>query len=238
MAKRKTPALPAGQIAEGEHPSASIGPRSPLGSEVLLAKPRPREVWSRNGAPAAGSGIARVWEEFLDGKQACFWGLTFDEGLLARRLASKRSLGADLSPEMVPDDDLMPIIYVILSARGGDTEEFAYNPALKAAPLLLDPTKEADREYVKTGMGGGRLRLLAQQVEQLSVLSMPRIAEYVSFFQLVTGCLFGCTNSLLPSIREALATSFDEEAIPMRNYRRMERELTELLVLGRTLLPG
>ena len=236
MAKRRAPAAQAPEVPEEDAPSVQIGSRrlvAPQASDPEAA----HNVWSRNGGEPK-SGIARVWDAFLDGKEACFWGLTYDEGLLARRLASKPSIAADYTSELKLDEDLLPIVYVMMSARGGDTDEYAYDPAAKAARTLLEYRNPQDQEILKAGMGGAWIRLMATQVERLSVVSMPRISEYLGFFQITTVTLSGCLGSLCPSIREVLSASFDEEAVPMRNLRLMENHLRNLSDLAATLQLG
>lgn len=210
--------------------------------EAQIAGVTGRRVWDRalrEEKEAAGeSGLARVWDDFLDGAQACYWGLTYEEQLQARRLCSIKGLGDDLRPVEKLNEELIPVATVILSARAGDTEEYAFNPATRSAKTLLQ-WDDADRRLLTQGMGGTRLQLLAQMIEQLSVVSMPRIAEHLLFFQLVTRFTSACASSLIPSTIALLNTSSDPAAPSLRReWELMRTDLQDLSDSAATLLRG
>ncbi len=237
-----------GVVAEAAPPaSGNLGSpggegAAQLAPEAAIPGVTGRRVWDRvlhdERAAAGESGLARVWDEFLDGAQACYWGLTYEEQLQARRLCSSKGIGDDLQPVEKLNEELLPVASVILSARAGDTEEYAFDPATRSARTLLK-WDDGDRRLLTQAMGGTRLQLLAQMIEQLSVVSMPRIAEHLLFFQLVTRFTSACASSLIPSTIALLNSSSAPEARAlMREWESMRTDLQGLSDSAATLLRG
>ncbi len=202
-----------------------------------------RKVWSRELAKAATergeSPMPRTWEPFMDGAEACFWGLTWEESILARRLSSLPTLNATLKRDDKVDEDLLQLNLIVLSARGGEGPEFAYDPTKRMAPTLLKPGNLQDLDILKNRVVGGRLRALAQMVDQLSTLSLPKISEQILFFQAINIFCSGLLSFAIPSITLALnnysensAKAALEELDRMRDGLMAMNDGAETLALG------
>lgn len=203
-----------------------------------------RKVWSPEVAKEAEergeSGMPRTWEEFMDGAEACFWGLTWDEGLMARRLAGFPTLNASLKREEKVDEELLQLQMIVLSARGGDTSEFAYDETKRLAPTLLKPGDPESIARLKKGIPAGRLQMLAAMVDRLSTVSVPKISESIVFFQAVNSCCSGLLSSVIPSMEAALSSSLtpDTQRALMADLDRIKGSLTDMNGLAETLERG
>ncbi len=211
-----------------------------MGKAGVAAPTVERKVWSREVAREAEergeAQMPREWEQFMHGSDACFWGLTWDEGMMARRLSSLPTLNQALQKEAKIDDDLLQLNLIVLSARGGDGPEFAYDPAKRMAPTLLKPGNREDLDLLKSAVPSGRLTFLAKMVDQLSTLSLPKISEQILFFQAVNICCSGLLNSAIPSIMHAL-NNYSEDSVKqaLAELARMQDGLTDMNALAETL---
>lgn len=169
-----------------------IGPRNP--------------VWKRQQEGADENKITRIWERFIGNTDACYWGLTYPETILVRRMCSSMGIGDDLKPTLKVNDDLIPIAYIVLSARGGDTDDYAFDYATQRAPTLLQWTPE-DRALLEREMPGGRVTALAAEIEIISTISLPTINKYIDFFVMAGRSISGYESTLFPCIERALKTS-------------------------------
>lgn len=270
MARRKTAGAPlaeapafseSGSDAAPEAKNAVLGTRgnggdaSPDAADLAAGPalaPSGRRIWSpqvhQEAASAGRANVAHFWDEFLDGADACFWGLSYREGIMARRLASDVVLNEDLSRGESLNEEKFQLVIIAFSARGGDGSEYAYDPP-GLPKTLLNPQEEKHLALI-AGMGGARVTLLAQQIEYLSSVSMPRVAEHLGFFQISIRSLSEYTNTLIPSIIARLKNSSTLKGAGQEAAReaatdaitgdllRMQTELRDLSASAETLLLG